>query len=319
MSFLIPDLQPHLPETSVWYILSQDLTPIEKLCRLSKLDIWGARIGQINYSFSDLVANLDPESQRLARVIYGLFQTCATGEVHELVASQLRLEWVVPVFCLRIHGEPAFPLICQRQMHEVATWMMDWLQRCPNGLQVLNQHLSNGDSALHLAIRQRHWEWTAWLIKAGCHRYEKNQAGESPLLLMAPFEEHVHLLRSPTLAWYNTLHEALGVTSAWTQRLLDEGAALNQPVLYAVPVDILLVLAINGLDMNLSPLPPGLTPSHYRILYTYGRKPQQWKQVLTAFDDPNWVQALYHFFEKGNDEFLTDEYKNNLQTRRCIT
>ena len=322
MSSLKPLTTTTICKNSVWFFLFNKNSIDDKLNSLvthTKMDIWGTRLQNQNYSFSDLIEHLSSETQQLARVIYGLFISCSTGEIHPLLQSNLIQPWVARVFCFRIHGEPAFSLICQRQMHTVATWMVNWLVECPERQSVINSCLDDGDSPLHMAIRNRHWDWASWLIASGCQKHSKNKAGESPLLLMAPHEEHVHLLREKTTEWYDNLHEALGINSSWTQRLIDEGADINQSNLYSEPVDILLVLAKNGMDMNLSPLPLNLSPFHYRILYSYGRIPDEWNSVLNAFDDIEFVKALFQFFERGCTQMLTEEYKTNVLSRRAVT
>ena len=322
MSALKPLPKNSICKNSVWFILFNKNSMDDKLDMLAtctKIDIWGMRLHNQNYSFLELIEYLSCETQQLARVIYGLFISCSTGEIHPMLQSNLIQQWVSTVFCFRIHGEPVFPLICQRQMHTLATWMVDWLANCPERHLVINSCLKNGDSPLHMAIRNRHWDWASWLIAAGCQKHSKNKAGESPLFLMAPFEEHVHLLREKTKEWYDNLHEALGINSSWTQRLIEEGADINQPELYSEPVDILLVLAKNGMDMNLSPLPLNLCSFQYRILYSFGRIPSEWKSVLDAFDDMEFIKSLFHFFERGCTRMLTEEYKTNVLSRRSIT
>ena len=58
--------------------------------------------------------------------------------------------------------------------------------------------------------------------------------------------------------WYNALHDALVVgkhDASWCVALIDRGADVNQLELYDAPIDCLIVLAVHGMDMNLSPLP----------------------------------------------------------------
>ena len=61
---------------------------------------------------------------------------------------------------------------------------------------------------------------------------------------------------------------------------------------------------MTSMDMNLNPLPPDLSDFHFRILYGYGRVPDDWKRVLHAFDDINFVKGLFQFFENDSDELL---------------
>lgn len=310
-----------IPKNSVWSVLFNETSIDEKIDILLtdiQIDIWGLRIGNENYDFEDLLEYLPCETQQLAHVINGLFLSCSTGYIIGNVQSLIQTTWVSRLFRMSIHGEPLFPLVCKRQMHVLATWMVEWLSNCDEKLMVLNSCLQNGDSPLHMAIRNRHWEWATWLIASGCEKHSKNKAGESPLLLMAPHEEHVHLLRDNKLEWYNNLHDAIGINSSWTQRLIDEGADINQPAFYSLPVDILIVLAKNGLDMNLNPLPPNLSDFHFRILYGYGRVPDDWKRVLHAFDNINFVNGLFEFFENDSADFLLEDYKENLKDRQSI-
>ena len=321
MSALKPLSISSIENTSIWFILFDESSIDEKLNKIltcPQMNIWGLRHKEENYDFDDLIERLPCETRTLAYVIHGLFVSCSTGIVNNHLQTYLKSQWISKIFRIRINGEPVFPLICQRQMHILATWMVDWLSNCDEKAFVINDCLQNGDSALHMAIRNRHWDWATWLIASGCNKYSKNKADESPLLLMAPHEEHVHLLRGETLDWYNNLHDAFGVNSSWTQRLIDEGADINQPKLYGLPVDILFVLAKNGMDMNLNPLPPNLSDFHFRILYGYGRVPDDWKRVLHAFDDINFVKGLFQFFENDSDKLLMDEYKENLKDRRSI-
>lgn len=321
MSALKPLSLTSIDNESIWYILFDKTALDVKLNNIltcPKMNIWGFRHQLENHTFEDLVERLPCEIQNLARVIYGLFLSCSTGIIDNQLQTYLKSEWVSKIFRIRLHGEPVFPLICKRQMHVLATWMVDWLSNCDEKLLVINSCLQNGDSALHMAMRNRHWEWATWLIASGCDKYSKNKAGESPLRLMAPHEEHVHLLREKTTEWYNNIHDAIGITSSWTQRLIDEGADINQPELYSLPVDILIVLAKNGMDMNLNPLPADLTDFHYRILYGYGRVPKDWKRVLHVFDDMDFVKSLFDFFENDSTKLLMKDYKQILNNRRAI-
>ena len=54
---------------------------------------------------------------------------------------------------------------------------------------------------------------------------------------------------------------------------------------------------MTSMDMNLNPLPPDLSDFHFRILYGYGRVPDDWKCVLHAFDDINFVKGCFSFLK----------------------
>jgi|TARA_B110000971_G_C20039658_1_gene516911 hypothetical protein len=320
MSALQSSPKSYIRENSVWRILTQEGTVDDQLDQILEvdLDIWGVRGNGRSYNFDEMLPHVPHVA--LAQALYGIYMSCCTGELHWSVAD-IPPEWCCRLFRVRVFGEPAFTLACRREMHAVVSWMVE---QCPNEPLVFGCALRDGDTALHMAIRRCQWEWAKWLVTVGCCRYSKNEGGETPLSLMAPHGDYVHLLRHESVEWYNCLHDALLVSTdaAWAAFLLDEGADPNQPGLYARPVGVLDTLARCGMDMNLSPLPCGLTPAHWRILYVHGRVPRDWSRVLRVFEregSTEWVAFLHRFSSGDPLTWIPPEYKSYLNGRQCIT
>lgn len=319
MSALQSSPKSYIRDTSVWRILTGEGTVDEQLDQILEvdLDIWGVRGNGRSYSFEEMLAHVTHVS--LARALYGIYMSCCTGELHANLAD-IPPGWFCCLFRVRVFGEPAFTLACRREMHAIVSWMVE---KCPLPL-VLGCPLRDGDTALHMAIRRRQWEWAKWLVTAECCRHSKNERGETPLSLMAPHGKYVHLLREPSVEWFNCLHDSLLVCTdaTWAGILLDEGADPNQPELYARPIGVLETLARCGMDMNLSPLPSGLTLAHWRIMYVHGRVPRDWSRVLRVFEREglaDWVGFLHRFSSEEPLTWIPPEYKSYLEKRRCIT
>tara|TARA_B100000795_G_C22548153_1_gene341437 strand:- start:373 stop:633 length:261 start_codon:yes stop_codon:yes gene_type:complete len=72
------------------------------------------------------------------------------------------------------------------------------------------------------------------------------------------------------------------------------------------------------MDMNL-PIDATFSIEQYRIMFLYGRIPNNWNHVLNAFSENEWVRMLHDISIEFNGAKITQEYKENLQSRRAIT
>jgi hypothetical protein len=254
-------------------------------------------------------------------VLHGLVLTMVTGDVHEHLTTYMRLKWVPWVLSFWVWGEPVFVIACQRSLKAVVEWMTDTMREA-SYWEACRQVLKNGDSALHMAVRRRQWDWAKWLLDHGASPYTKNKKGDSSIMLVAPHHEKLDLFYSKSDShWYNALHDALVVgrrDSTWCVALLDRGADVNQLALYDSPIDSLIVLAKHGMDMNLGPLPNRRTPDQLKIFYLYGRRPTDWQHVIAAFPETEWIRFLHAFYQYIEFE-VPEVYRTHVEGRQAIT
>ena len=100
--------------------------------------------------------------------------------------------------------------------------------------------------------------------------------------------------------------------------LIVAGADVNQPELYNSPLDSLLVFAKCGIDMNL-PTCETFNSEQYRIMFLYGKIPTNWNNVLNAFSENDWVRMLHDISINFNNVNITQEYRDNIKSRKAIT
>ena len=285
----------------------------------ASLDVSGVYMDEVQYNFETVASLTSGDISDIFALMHALVISCATG-VPQQDLTKIRPEWSSRVWSLHIQGEPIFVLCCKKSLKKMAGFICKHLG--PNPLDTLEQSDHRGDTALHIAVRRRQWEWANWLIGQGCDAHRKNAPGESPFLLASPFSDKFNMFKiNDKQKWYDALHEGLKCGRAdtrWVLAMLDHGADVNQTILYDSPPDCLLIFAQYGLDMNLGPLPVNLTPDHYRTLYLHGRIPTDWSTVLDAFHEHEWVRFLRDF-HTGQDCQVPDEFANNVSRRKAIS
>ena len=308
------------------HILSQlETITVSKCIELigtSNLDIAGVFVKGQQFTFENISSRLhNKDVADFLLLLHGLSLTMVTGELHEYVEHYIRLEWVPFVLSLHIENEPVFALACKRSLKLVAEWMTD-VMRESKSLELCGQTLQNGDSALHMAVRRRQWDWAAWLLSQGVSPYLKNSHGESPIMLVAPHHEKMDLFcLKKDAKWFDALHDALVAgrnDATWCVALIDRGADVNQLILYDSPIDSLVVLAKHGMDMNLGPIPEGRTADQLKVFYVYGRKPEHWQNVISAFPEMDWIRFLHSFYHDIDVE-IPIAYSTNIKSRQAIT
>lgn len=288
----------------------------------TSLDVSGVHVKHKQCTFEHIAQRVHVEEvSDLLYLLYGIAQTMQTGTIHEYLKHFMHAKWVPQVFALHIQGEPMFVHACRRSLKAVVEWMIDIMNET-SFWSPIHQKDAGGNNALHIAIRRRQWEWAEWLFQHGVSAYEKNTSQMTPLMLIAPYSECLPAFcRQKNAQWYSALHEALVAgrdDATWCVALIDMGADLNQPELYDSPVDSLIVFAKHGMDMNLGPVPRHITHAQLKILYMYGRKPERWNDVLSVFEEDEWVRCLHLFFERHSTSVL-DLFIYNIQTRRAIS
>lgn len=288
----------------------------------ASLDIAGVYVKGHQCTFEKISSRLhNKDMAEFLLVVYGLVLTMATGDVHHYLVTYMRLAWTPWILSFRVQEEPVFVLACKRSLKAAVEWMTDAM--C-NALcwAPCRQTLRNGDSALHMAVRRRQWDWATWLLDHGVSPYTKNKSGESPTMLVAPHHEQIDLFCVKRDSdWFAALHDALVAgrhDATWCVALLDRGADVNQWALYDSPVDSLVVFAKHGMDMNLGPLPERRTADQLKIFYLYGRRPVHWQYVIAAFPEVEWIQFLHSFY--NDKEFnVPDVYRSHVHSRQAIT
>lgn len=271
------------------------------------LDVAGVTVKNHACTFEKIAQRVEnTDVSHFLLVLYGLVMTSATGDIHTHVKQYMRTEWIPWVLSARVNEEPVFYGACRRSLRLWVEWMTALMEDV-SFWAPLQQRGSNGDTALHLAVRHRQWEWSAWLVKHGVSPTTKNNSGDTALSLAMPYHQCLSYLQVQTRNsdWFNALHHALvaGRTDAtWCVALLDMGADVNQVELYDAPVDSLAVFAKHGMDMNLGPLPASITVESLQLMYAHGHVPRDWKQVLYAVSEDSWMRTLYSVHvEKSTD------------------
>lgn len=300
---------------------TQTVSSIMEIIGNAPLEISGVHVKNQQYTLEKIASRLDNDVASFIYVVHGIVLSCITGELHSNLTRYARREWVPWILKANISGEPAFLYVCKRSLKDVATWMIGAMDECKNfePLQIITK---DGDTALHIAIRKKQWEWATWLVDNGVSPYQKNNKNETPIMLCAPHFEKIQLFKvGKTGDWFNALHDALvygKMHIKWCESLLDMGADFNQPELYDAPLETLKMLAEQGMDMNLGPLPDNLSPEQRRVFYLYGHVPEKWQHVIDSFRDaaPAWPLLLYKFhFEKR----VPERMKPMIESRRAIS
>ena len=280
---------------------SLDKTPLELMDIIgqTELDISGVHIYGQQYTLETIATRQTTDVAHFLYTIYGLVLSCTTGKLHELLTRYARHEWVSWLLKANVGGSPAFLTACNRSLKEVATWMVGAMNECSN-YTALQSTTEDGDTALHIAIQKKQWEWAVWLVENGVSPYQKNNQQQSPLMLVAPHREKIELFKgnSPQ-EWHDALHDALVHGKhhpKWCETLIQLGADVNQPELYDATTESLQIFAMYGMNMNLAPLPDTLSIEQRRVFYMNGHVPQRWDWVLETFQDetPLKLYAAQH-------------------------
>ena len=289
----------------------------------TSIQVCGVCVHNNQCTFEKIAERLqNSEVAKLLYVMYGLSISCTTGEVHPYLNTYMRDTWIPWVLGVSVHGEPSFVYACRHSLKKIVGWMVGAMKQKshwdPCKLTGLND-----DTALHIAVRRRQWDWAKWLLSHGAPPYTKNQTGDTPLMLAAPHHLRVDMFRTDgdSVQWFDALHDALVAgkdDATWCVALIDRGADVNQAALYDAPIDSLIVMAVHGMDMNLGPLPESLSAEQRKLFYLYGRRPTEWKHVIGAFSDTDWILFLHRFFSESETK-VPDVYIENVSRRQCIT
>ena len=253
----------------------------------TSLDIAGVSVGTQQCTLEKIAGQIyNTDVSDLLYVLHGLSLSFVTGEVHPYLKDKLRMEWIPLIFSLKIFDQPIFISACSRSLKIFVEWLVDIMEESRFWAPI-QQRDANGDTALHIAIRNRQWDWAEWLVGHGASPYLKNKNNESSIMLTAPHHECLNIFKERNNSqWFDALHDALvyGKKDAtWCVELIGLGADINQKELYDAPLDSLIVLAKQGMDMNLGPLPNQLLAEQLQIFYWYGHEPRDWRYVLMAF------------------------------------
>lgn len=304
------------------HLETMSVEDIMKAIGTNTLVVSGVYVQNIQCTFEKIAQRVqDTKMADFLMVLYGLVMSCANGELHCCLKDHMRPEWTSWVLQARVNNEPAFVLACRRSLKQIVEWMAHTMQEA-NEWSACTLQNDRGDSALHIAVRRRQWDWAKWLLSHGASPYTKNKLGCSAIMLCAPHHEKLDLFcAQKDIEWYSAMHDALVYgrkDSSWCVALIDQGADVNQIELYDAPLDSLIVLAKNGMDMNLGPLPANRTPDQLKVFFVYGRQPREWKHLIDAFEDMTWIRTLRAFF-KSEHTILPDEYIHHVLDRQCIT
>tara|TARA_B110001450_G_scaffold36530_1_gene32319 strand:- start:2150 stop:3211 length:1062 start_codon:yes stop_codon:yes gene_type:complete len=252
------------------------------------------------------------------KALYGLSVTMATGVVHPYLKQHVRTEWAIRLLSIKIHESPAFVFACRQKYHAVVIWMIEVMNQMENYSPIL-QVDCDGNTPLHIAIKNKKWEWAKRLMEHGSLPFLKNHKGQTPVMLTAPHFEYLTIFKQHSLEWFEALHEALvhgKKHPAWCQTLIDEGADFNQPELYDSPIESLLIFAHAGMDMNMS-FDGELIDDQLKIMYAHGKIPTDFGRVLSVFQDDTWVRLLHNLVHGQHIE--DEEYIQRIVTRRVVT
>jgi hypothetical protein len=296
------------------------INDILKQLEHQELQVSGIMVGSDQFNFEKIAQQTlcARDKSQLLLALHGLAISCVTGTVHPYLESCAQNEWYSTFRKMKIKSNYIFMHICKHSFNELASHFIgksqtfEWLNTCM---------AKNGDTALHMAIRNRQWEWGKWLLEKGLSPFLKNNAGETAVSLTAPHNERLQMFsQRDSIEWFNTLHDALVMhreDTSWCFALIEMGADVNQIELYDSPLESLLVFAKSGMDMNLGPLPDMLTEEQLRLFFMYGRQPTSWKHVIRAFPDKK-IQLFINVFH--NKIRVDDvEYIENVCSRRAIS
>lgn len=296
-----------------------DKTPKQMMdiIKTDNIDISGVYVDGKQYCMSDIAYYAPESSSQFLYALYGLFVTCTTGKIDQCFEQYVRSEWIPWFLQASILNEPAFLYVCKRSLTDVAQFILNLIE-VGNHEQVFNIVNSEGDSALHIAVRKKQWQWAKLLVKNKCCPYLKNKAGHSPMMLAAPYYEQIEMFKvNPIHKWYSGLHDAIlhgKDHPEWIQMLAELGADINQDELVACPVNSLKALLRAGLDPNIGQLPP--SDEQRRILYLYGREPCSFGDLRETFKENDTIVqeliALHYYSE------CTEQMKQKILSRRAI-
>lgn len=288
----------------------------------TSLIVSGVYVKGVQCTFEKIAERMDrTDVSHLFYVLYGIVMSCVTGNVYPTLSHYMRPEWCAWLFQVRVDGEPVFVLACRRSLKTFVEWMVQQMNAAKEWSACCALDL-DGNSPLHFAVKRRQWDWAKWLMAQGVSPYTKNNAGESSVMLVAPYHDRLGMFcTEKNKQWFDALHDALVYgreDSTWCVSLLDQGADVNQLALYDAPLDSLVVFAKHGMDMNLGPLPENTLADKLKVFFVYGRKPVRWERVIQAFDDATWTYSLHAFFN-GMSDTLKEEYISNVNNMRAIT
>jgi len=297
------------------FTLSQEQV-IELACSAEHLNVSGVFYEKEQYTFKLLA--LKVACADAFKALYGLSVTMATGVVHPFLKQHARTEWAIRLLSVKIHGSPAFVFACRQKYHAVVIWMIEVMNQMENYSPIL-QVDCDGNTPLHIAVKNKKWEWAKRLMEHGSLPLLKNKEGKTPVMLAVPHFEYLSIFKQNSSEWFEALHEALvhgKIHPAWCQTLIDEGADFNQPELYDSPIESLLIFAHAGMDMNMS-FNNELTDDQLKIMYAHGKIATDFGRVLTVFQDDTWVRLLHNVTHGQNIE--DEEYVKRIMTRRVVT
>jgi len=313
------------PEHPWNYIFNNidSLNPIqimEQVILIEHLDVRGIMVQDEQWTFETIASKLIRSKAEVFYTLFGLAITVVTGKIHPYVIQYTNMEWAHLLLQIRIGGEPIFVYACQQNIQILIQWMNEIMNKIQY-FKPLLQRDKQGNTPIHFAVKRRQWKWTQRLIDKGGYSFEKNEDGKSPLMLAAPHHEHLAMFNKNNKEWFDALHDALidGKKHAmWCYALIVAGADVNQPELYNSPLDSLLVFAKCGIDMNL-PTCETFNSEQYRIMFLYGKIPTNWNNVLNAFSENDWVRMLHDISINFNNVNITQEYRDNIKSRKAIT
>lgn len=283
------------------------------------VNIRGITSGKQQCTFENIAQNLPEEQGNVFFALYGLAITCVTGKLHTYLEQYTKTEWIHLFIQVKFHKQSIFVYACQQNIQSLMQWMIEIMNDIRNFQPLIQQDIY-GNTPLHYAVIRKQWKWAQRLVDKNCSPFVKNNKGKTPLMLTAPHHEHLQIFKQNNKQWFDALHETLvdGKEHAmWCYALINEGADFNQPELYNSPCDSLLIFARSGMDMNL-PTNETFSIEQYRLMFLHGKKPIQWNNVLNAFSENEWVRMLHDISIEFDGAEITQEYKDNLKSRRAI-
>ena len=326
MSALKTQFKIHALEYPWDYILQNidDLNAVQimKLVvgRTNHLDVRGVTMHKKQCNFETIAQHLPQDKANVFYALYGLAISCVTGKLHTYVPQYTQKEWVHLFLQIKIHKQSIFVYACQQNIQTLMQWMIETMNDTQNFKPLLQQD-KHGNTPLHYAVYRKQWKWTQQLIDKNCSAFQKNNQGKTPLMFAAPHHDRLSIFKGNDKQWFDALHDALvdGKEHAmWCYALVEAGADFNQPELYNSPLDSLLIFARSGMDMNLS-TKETFSAAQNRIMFLHGRKPIKWQNVLDAFSENEWVRMLHDISIGFDDVKITQEYRDNVASRRAIT
>lgn len=307
------------PWSAFYQNLHKDVPTLMHIIGNAPIDISGVWYQDQQYTMAMISTLVSGPVANFLKVLHGLFDTCTSGTLTPHLTNFIDNAWLPWLLKANICHEPAFLYICQRSLKTVAQFLLDEIETGGHNV-CLSYTNAQGETALHIAVRKRQWQWAKTLIAKRQSPYQKNNKGESPLMLVAPFHDKLEDFKvEPLSDWYNELHDTLAYgrqSPEFCLKCIELGADFNQVVLYDSPTESLQIFAEAGLDMNLGPLPE-LSAEQRRIIYMHGRRPDDWKLVLDAFQESEkWPGKLFALHSGGE---VTEDMRVCLANRRAIS